>query len=217
VPFVAEDIAHGREVWRTNGTASGTRLVKDIKTGRGRGSDPSDLTALHDTLLFAASGSGGRELWATDGTSAGTLRVRDIRPDGSSSPSDLVARGSRVYFSADDGTSGRELWRTDGTLAGTRRVKDILPGARSSSPHGLTRVGDRIVFAADDGEHGVEPWQSDGSAAGTVLVADIMPAGSSLDASADERLPVRFGAAGGRVYVAADDGSHGRELWSWEP
>ena len=94
------------------------------------------------------------------------MRVKDIRPDGSSSPADLVVRGSRVYFSANDGTSGRELWRTDGTSAGTKRVKDILPGAGSSSPHGLVSTGDVLAFAANDGVHGDEPWQSDGTAGG---------------------------------------------------
>ena len=31
------------------------------------------------------------------------------------------------------------------------------------------------------------------------------------------RLAAQFAAAGDLVYVTADDGSHGLELWAWEP
>jgi ELWxxDGT repeat protein len=216
--FAAGDATHGEELWRTNGTAAGTRLVRDIKTGGSGSSSPRELTRLGDMLVFVALGPGGRELWKSDGTSGGTVRVRDIRPDGSSSPAGLVARGSTVFFSANDGSSGRELWRTDGTSTGTRRVRDIRPGAGSSSPHGLTNVGEVIAFAANDGEHGVEPWQSDGSADGTVMVGDLRVDGSSLPVIDDpDGIRVELGAAGGRAYVVADDAAHGWELWSWTP
>ena len=216
--FVAYDARHGGELWRTDGTAGATKLVKDIKKGGSGNSDPSELTDLRGTLVFVASATGGRELWRSDGTAGGTVRIRDIRPDGSSSPTDLVVRGSRVYFSANDGSSGRELWRTNGTSAGTKRVKDIRPGGGSSSPHGLTSAGDIIAFAASDGEHAIELWQSDGTSSGTVLVADVNPVGSSLPASDDpDGRVVLIRAAGGRFYANAEDAAHGRELWTWSP
>ena len=94
------------------------------------------LTNVNGTLFFSArSSANGRELWKSDGTAAGTQLVKDIRTgsgsgyySNSSSPSDLTAVGSTLYFSANDGTNGRELWKSDGTASGTQLVKDIRTG-----------------------------------------------------------------------------------------
>ena len=40
--FTADDGNHGRELWRTDGTPGGTRMVMDICTGI-QGSDPSNF------------------------------------------------------------------------------------------------------------------------------------------------------------------------------
>ena len=51
--FTAEDAEHGRELWRTDGTAQGTRLAADIMPGE-VSSDPMDLVAADDFLFFTA-------------------------------------------------------------------------------------------------------------------------------------------------------------------
>jgi ELWxxDGT repeat protein len=53
--------------------------------------------------------------------------------------------------------------------------------------------------------HGQEIWRSDGTAAGTAMVTDLNPGLKGSDP--------RFLAAGGILYVSADDGVHGRELF----
>src|SRR4029450_8741563 len=61
----------GRELWKKNGTAAGTSLVKDIWSGFG-GSAPSKFVALNNIVFFIASTSDlGTELWGTDGTGKG--------------------------------------------------------------------------------------------------------------------------------------------------
>ena len=66
--FVADDGVSGAELWRSDGTADGTLLVKDINSGGG-GSSPATLTNVGGTLFFAANdGVGGTELWSSDGT-----------------------------------------------------------------------------------------------------------------------------------------------------
>src|SRR5262245_14134680 len=76
--FAATDQTHGRELWKTDGTAEGTVLVKDINPGSA-GSSPVNLTAAGGTLFFTASdGVHGTELWRSDGTAAGTVMVKDI-------------------------------------------------------------------------------------------------------------------------------------------
>ena len=52
--------------------------------------------------------------------------MSDIAPgETNSSPSDIIARGNVVFFSANDGVHGVGLWKSDGTQAGTSMVQDI--------------------------------------------------------------------------------------------
>src|SRR5204863_9465322 len=71
--FVATDNVHGAELWRTDGTASGTQLVQDLNPGNSSAA-PNNLINVNGTLFFVADdGSHGRELWKSDGTVAGTI------------------------------------------------------------------------------------------------------------------------------------------------
>src|SRR5205823_6001930 len=74
--FAGNDGTRGAELWRTDGTAAGTTLVKDINPA-GDDSNPSQLTVVGNTLFFTADdGADGVELWKTDGST--TSLVRDI-------------------------------------------------------------------------------------------------------------------------------------------
>ena len=50
--FVANDGVNGRELWKTDGTTSGTMLVKDIRPGA-VGSAPRNLINVNGTLFLA--------------------------------------------------------------------------------------------------------------------------------------------------------------------
>ncbi|CAM9224808.1 unnamed protein product, partial [Ectocarpus fasciculatus] len=216
----------GVELWRTDGSAKGTRRVDDLRSGVS-GSFPSYLTVFDGALFYAAhTDLTGMEMFRSDGTSGGASIVEDIvRGHQGSNPMDLVAAsGTALFFTADDGIAGRELWRSDGALgfqdarpelgfrvtggSGTRRVKDARPGKLGSEPLHLTWEPTRSVlfFSADDGLYGRELWSSDGTTAGTAIVADICPGvrGSG---------PSHLIAWGGAVYFQADDCSTGPELW----
>jgi ELWxxDGT repeat protein len=109
--FAARDQVHGFELWATDGTAAGTRMVRDILPGP-LPSSPRSLTAAGSLLFFSADdGEHGRELWVSDGTAAGTRLVADLNPGGfSSRPSSLAVAGGNLFFAADDGTTGLEPW-----------------------------------------------------------------------------------------------------------
>jgi ELWxxDGT repeat protein len=207
--FTAFDPVNGRELWRSNGTAAGTVLVRDILPGT-NGSEPADLAVVNNTLYFSASdGSSGRELWKSDGTAAGTVRVKDIVAGaGGSAPTHLTGAGNALYFSASDGAAGRELWKSDGTPAGTVRVRDIWAGTAGSGPYDLANLNGTLYFVASDGVSGRELWKSNGTSAGTVRVKDIAPgSGSAFGDGAD------LTAVNGTLYFVADDGQSGTELW----
>ncbi|KFE71815.1 ELWxxDGT repeat protein [Hyalangium minutum] len=149
----------GEELWTSDGTVKGTRLIKDIRPGP-ESSAPEALAVLNGRVFFAADNGGGkgRELWVTDGTAGGTRLFKDLeRGPGSSSPEGLTAIQGTLFFSAETGGRGRELWVSDGTTSGTERLKELNPGPASSSPSGFVRSGWDVFFTAEDSA-GRELW-----------------------------------------------------------
>ena len=213
--FVVRNTLSGEtELWKSDGTAEGTTLLR----GGWDSSDYSSLqafTAIGDRLYFSANdGEHGLELWTSDGTADGTAMVADIAAgSSSSSPYDPTAVGDTLYFRAREYEHGTELWKSDGTADGTVLVKDIYAGSGSSYLGNITAIGDTLYFSADDGEHGRELWTSDGTADGTVLVKDIY-AGSSIYSGPNSSYPGYMTAVGDTLYFLADDGEHGDELWT---
>ena len=139
---------------------------------------------------------------------------------GQFSPQFLTPAPGGVYFVAYDVALGWELWWSDGTAAGTHLVVDLLPGNPQGGDDGgpshltwLPSVG--LVFAANDGVHGRELWLTEGTAAATSMRAVAWP-GPPSGFEYYQPFPGAFGepvATGGKVFLAANDGVHGRELW----
>ena len=120
--MAANDGTNGFELWKSDGTASGTMMVKDINTGTGDGIylnlfDGPSMTAVGNTLYFRANdGTNGGELWKSDGTASwhnDGQGHQQRKWQQLSLP--LTAIGNTLYFRANDGTNGYELWKSDGT------------------------------------------------------------------------------------------------------
>lgn len=206
--FLGTTVNEGQELWRTDGTAVGTFMVKDINSGTA-GSTSSGLTSFSGALFFSANGGiTGQELWKSDGTGAGTVLVKDINATVGlgSSPGNLTVIGSTLFFSANESTNGTELWKSDGTTAGTVLVANIAAGATSSAPSNLRAVGSTLFFTANDAINGIELWKSDGTAAGTVLVKDIVAGVTSSS-------PTNLTAVGSTLFFTVNDTVNGVELW----
>jgi ELWxxDGT repeat protein len=157
-PFVSVDSIYftdlNGDLWRTDGTAAGTRLLArpdlgSVVLAAGKLADGSNWLSIRGP-------DGTRNLWRTDHTAAGTRRVR--QPYGST---DVATIGGVAYF-----FDNRNLWRSDGTEAGTQLVTTL-----SSPPHALTSLNDTLLFVARDATAALQWWQSDGTAAGTKIIA----------------------------------------------
>lgn len=200
----------GRELWATDGTPGGAVLAADVRPGP-LGSDPRYVAAAGTPPAEVAS---------------------------------LAPGCGGAYFSADGGAPfGRELWWAPGAPAdplappgvaspgGAVLVADVAPGDAGSDPQQLLVVpcdADAAAAAASGGsalQPGSVLFSADGrDGAGRELwVAAAAPrSGGARPATrlADVCPGPRGSAPGwltffaGRVFFAADDCTHGRELWA---
>gem|GEM_PF-419515 len=134
----------GPELWKTDGTASGTVLVKDIGF-RANGSYPDDLTVVSGKLYFSASGSNGSKLWESDGTEAGTREVADIVPGaGGSFPTNITAINGVLYFSAGTFPTGHEPWKYS-IVPSVTDVIDVSPKTRTTPVSDVELVFSELI------------------------------------------------------------------------
>ncbi len=145
--FRADDGVHGSELWKSDGTSTGTTMAAAIKVSGRLHTGGTDL-------FFAGTNSGlDIELWKFDTVSGGASLVKDILPGGESSgPSHLTDFAGGMLFAASAQGLGGELHFTDGTSNGTVLVKDIFPSLGSGSPVDFTVISPTLaIFAAEDG------------------------------------------------------------------
>lgn len=105
----AYDGISGAELWRSDGTAEGTLLVRGLTPGAAS-SYVSGLTPLDGSFVFSSR----TQLWKTDGTLEGTGIVDPSLVD----PTGLTLFNGVVYFNAWTPETSTELWKSDGTEAG---------------------------------------------------------------------------------------------------
>lgn len=203
--FAAYSPDYGRELWISDGTESGTTLLKDIAPGPNYLA-LAEFKVFKDKLFFVADdGGSGLELWTSDGTAAGTTVFKDIVPGSQGSQAQsLFVNGDKLFFSArSNACTTNELWVSDGTVNGTQRIQSALPATEPSNFVALDST--RVIFIANTAAYGAELWVSDGTAAGTFLLRDINLTNNGW--------PSSLYSYNGLIYFSEDDNTHGSELW----
>jgi ELWxxDGT repeat protein len=173
---LAFDDARGWALWRSDGTAVGTELIRDPDTQAS-----SAPTTLYGTILVgwptpkagtehgvvwrALDDDHGVEPWVSDGTLAGTRMLVDTCSAGCEEPPQIAARrpfakaGELVYI----GTWDQDIWVTDGTVGGSRLLVEglnvtlAMPWPRPEGQVDALLAGEGL-------------WVSDGTTEGTVQV-----------------------------------------------
>jgi ELWxxDGT repeat protein len=156
------------DLYRSDGTAAGTRLVKDLPPL------PFAYIAYRMTptpdLLFFEGPDG---LWRSDGTPEGTFLLQRFH-----SITGMASLGDgRIFVGGYSTARGWSLWASDGTVAGTRQLG---PELRSRWGQGPFARGGLLLFGAEAGEAGVELWASDGSTVQFVQDINTGPDSSGL-------------------------------------
>ena len=246
-------VKYGEEAWKTKGTKSSTRIIKDIVPGPGS-SGAEDFVPTTDpktTFFRAWDKPHGEELWKTDGTESGTKLVKDINrdsppgarcqqgdcgiPKGWSHPDTATAMGKIVFFAADDGIHGVELWKSDGTnerhdprqghqhhprqLQPQRRHRRQQPAARRSKS--CSSLARRSTSGQTTASTASSCGRATGPTKGTTLVKDIntddpvatTPTCKKAKNCAGGSWADDMTLVGKTLYLTANDGKHGVELW----
>ncbi len=199
---VGDDGTIGRELWVTDGSESGTKLLRDVNQEPFRDSLIHDLTAFGGALYFGAGSPfriGPSGLWRSDGTPNGTRSVSQTLP----SAGGLSASPQRLFFVAATMFSADACWLDRDQQVGCAGKGFRLEGG----PFAV--AGDRFFFVAaptfDSADF--ELWTSDGTADGTHVVRDILPGDRGAGA-------LYVAALHSTLYFVASDGTPGGRLWS---
>lgn len=149
------------ELWRTDGTALGTRLVAPLR-------DLHRFGRARDRLYLEMS----RSYFVSDGTTAGTAELPPFRSGVTFiSPAMIPTAGHRLVFP--DAYSN--LWTCDGSTTGTSRLGDL-----SCIDHAAVQLDtNRVLFRGwGAGDPTIRTWITDGTVVGTKLVLNDDPWGS---------------------------------------
>jgi ELWxxDGT repeat protein len=176
--FDAIDSMHGREPWITDGTTSGTFMIKDLVAGTGSGVtyfQPVVNSTQHRAYFAADTGSSTYNVWVSDGTTAGTVQLTAL---GTPTTLKIFPAGTKTYFGiANSNTTDLDLWVSDGTNANTVKVSPA--GSYFSMDDGGVVVGEKFFFSGRNDTYGSEPWVSDGTPGGTFMLKDLTAGASS--------------------------------------
>ncbi len=130
--FFANDPAnnHSIDLWKSDGTASGTVHLQDFTSSFNSTFSPSlvSFCVFNSALYFSCGNNGnGAKLWKTNG-GVPTVVIDINNGPLAWGPRYMTVFNNALYFTANDGTTGVEIWKSDGTAAGTHLLKDIFPG-----------------------------------------------------------------------------------------
>ena len=168
IVFVATATAYGSELWMTDGTPEGTRVLDGLRVGSGS-SDPQNVTVIGSKIYFSADNgdsAAARELYEFDpslrdwrfGTGAQDAfkRRSDIASGNvSSNPALFTVLNNQLYFraqtSATAGSENFEVYRWDPAVPATVPAVITNFTAATTVIANLTAVGtDRLFFTAND-------------------------------------------------------------------
>ncbi|MGE5520164.1 MAG: T9SS type A sorting domain-containing protein [Candidatus Dadabacteria bacterium] len=177
------------QVWKTDGTATGTILLKSFGPNSGYltyffGEDW--YYKFNNKIYFnVSSGTWNPHLWVSDGTVNGTVLVKDI----DAMLSNAITVNNHFYFSGGSAATGGGLWISDGTTAGTYILKEIFPNTAADyylnlQPFDYTNGysdnlfhGKFFFIAINNTDY--QLWISDGTIDGSSKVMDMNTAGGT--------------------------------------
>lgn len=195
--FFGYDAAHGWEPWKSDGTVTGTSMIKDVRSGPSGSVGSVEIAPTASGAVFYAYDgnyegfSTSNRLWTTDGTAANTFKLEGVpgAPLGVYPPT-LYPTSKGVFLSTQ-----AKIWRTDGTQAGSYVAASMYDAQK------FIDAFSKIYFVGWSAEAD-HLFQFDGSANAT-------PTSVRSDVSLSD---LTF--TGGKLWFAGKDATNGSELWT---
>jgi ELWxxDGT repeat protein len=191
--FLSTNRESGEELWVSDGTSAGTRILKDILPGI-ENSEISNLVVFQEKFYFTVSdGTVGTQIWYSDGSTEGT---KPLTVDLQLTITGMMAFGEDLYFFSNPDGSTLKLWKLDLETSAINLVKDCDAISR---PENLTSALGLIFFSAMSPDGLFQVFRSDGTADGTYSIG----ANFSFDSSKGENL-AQFIEFNGSLYFIAE-------------
>jgi ELWxxDGT repeat protein len=208
--FVGTTTSQGQELWVTDGTTPGTRLVQDLNPGSSdgfaRSSNPQFLGANRDRIFLKTDrpNQNQPQLWSSNGTIttaiastnsqfARALRTATFEPN--IPPAAIVNDNLLIPVVTAQNT---QLWQSNGSR--TQLLKQWNAPDRSANAllQLFTNAGNQAFFTIGN----TQLARTDGTTAGTIVLATVNPAGEP------------FTPWQGRIYFEGETPDRGFEWWT---
>ena len=135
----------GTELWKSDGTVAGTKIVKDLNPGKGSSVYIYDeyLYTVNNKIIFLATnlGNNSNGIYSSDGTAEGTVFVKST-PAGFRK-NIISEETDKIVF-----TNNTTLWISDGTPNGTHSLNYTVTGMKD-----YVQYKNKIFINADSGTY----------------------------------------------------------------
>lgn len=172
--FAANDGVNGSEPWKSDGTANGTVMIKDVNATAS--SSPSQFIYMNGEIYFSAKDgiNTGVSIWKTNGANAGTVNAVTTGTN-VSNYFKFTLYNNRIYFVQSVPVAGSPVftwWCTDGTMAGTQMLLTTTVGLYTSFET-VCPFNNSICFPYVDSLNNQALWKYDIQSATFHLIKDL--------------------------------------------
>ena len=211
VVFVGDNYPGYCELWITDGTQSGTKVIEQFLPPSSAVISNDVIAAFDNEVLYAVRNNNNNlQLRKINVQTEQASLVKDFGNPASGSLNLFTIVNNTMYFIYYKPDGSDELWKTDGTEGGTVPIKNLGTGGLHTYLMPLTN-GSRVVFMVYDAANTSNDslWVSDGTPAGTNPVKRF-----ARTATVNNVYPA-FGedGTGNGLYVSFQDTANGKQVW----
>lgn len=205
--FTADDGRSGREPWTSDGTPTGTRLLKDTLPGRTtqgpRSGNPIAFWPMGSSVWFQVDDSA-HPWWQSNGQTTQPIAALNSTLKRIQPPNTILAVSQpspRLLFAIAT-NQGAELWQSTAQQPTPQRFYRFPSSAVGFPPQLFTVAGAQTFFAAANAQGTQQLWRTDGTSKGTIALKSLNPAADP------------FTVWQNRIYFQAETPQQGWELWT---